>query len=181
MEKKLRTLSQQLDADLDGALDEFAEMEQINGDKSGYIDRQDWITFCMTSYNSKELQRLHDSVLTNIKGHSRKPSNMFHVGDNEKWSASAINNLEKQMTQAFLKQGAEEVQHQEEEEEYFLEMEKKAETDPDWAKPERALEWTPKEVAFWLDTIELSQYARKFDEDQLDGSILLNDCDKSLL
>merc|ERR1712228_663029 len=31
------------------------------------------------------------------------------------------------------------------------------------------------------DTIELSQYARKFDEDQLDGSILLNDCDKSLL
>jgi len=62
-----------------------------------------------------------------------------------------------------------------------LEMEKKAELDPDWAKAERALEWTPKEVAFWLDTIELSQYARKFDDEQLDGSILLNDCDKSLL
>jgi len=231
MEQKLRSLSQQLDADLDGALDEFAEMEQINedktifgdlfdkidpddngdvdenewiaglrrlnvriqesdmsklfklmdGDKSGYIDRQDWITFCMTSYNSKELQRLHDSVLTNVKGHSRKPSNIFHANDNEKWSASAINSLEKQMTQAFLKQGAEEVAAAEEEEEYFMEMEKKAETDPDWAKAERALEWTPKEVAFWLDTIELSQYARKFDEEQLDGSILLNDCDKALL
>merc|ERR1712176_390757 len=153
----------------------------MDGDKSGYIDRQDWITFCMTSYNSKELQRLHDSVLTNVKGHSRKPSNIFHASDNEKWSASAINSLEKQMTQAFLKQGAEEVAAAEEEEEYFMEMEKKAETDPDWAKAERALEWTPKEVAFWLDTIELSQYARKFDEEQLDGSILLNDCDKALL
>ena len=62
-----------------------------------------------------------------------------------------------------------------------MEMEKKAETDPDWAKAERALEWTPKEVAFWLDTIEMSQYARKFDDEQLDGSILLNDCDKTLL
>ena len=77
----------------------------MDGDKSGYIDRQDWITFCMTSYNSKELQRLHDSVLSNIKGHSRKPSNMFHAQDVNDWSASAINNLEKQMTQAFLQQG----------------------------------------------------------------------------
>jgi len=231
MEAKLRTLSQQLDQNLDGALDEFAEMELINedktifgdlfdkidpddngdvdekewiaglhrlnvgiaesdmaklfklmdGDKSGYIDRQDWITFCMTSYQSPELQRLHDSVLMNVKGHSRKPSNMFHAGDTENWSNAAIANLENQMTQAFLKQGADEIQHQEEEEEYFVEMEKEAATNPDWAKPERALEWTPKEVAFWLDTIELSQYARKFDEEQLDGSILLNDCDKTLL
>ena len=77
----------------------------MDGDKSGYIDRQDWITFCMTSYSSKELQRLHDSVLSNIKGHSRKPSNMFHAEDMNDWSASAVTNLTKQMTQAFLKQG----------------------------------------------------------------------------
>merc|ERR1712048_828676 len=60
-------------------------------------------------------------------------------------------------------------------------MQQQAAANPDWAKPERALEWTPKEVAFWLDSIELAQYARKFDEEQLDGSILLNDCDKALL
>lgn len=77
----------------------------MDGDKSGYIDRQDWITFCMTSYNSKELQRLHDSVLMNIKGHSRKPSNMLHAGDVAEWSTSALKNLETQMTHAFLKQG----------------------------------------------------------------------------
>eukprot|EP01084_Bolivina_argentea_P003241 6063_1 len=39
----------------------------MDGDRSGYIDRRDWITFCMTSYSNKELQRLHDSVLNNIK------------------------------------------------------------------------------------------------------------------
>ena len=60
-------------------------------------------------------------------------------------------------------------------------MEQQAANNPEWAKPERALEWTPKEVAFWLDSIELSQYARKFDEEQIDGSILLNDCNKNLL
>eukprot|EP01083_Nonionella_stella_P298928 1014451_1 len=232
MEERLRTLSKNLDmATLGGALDEFAEMEEINedkrifgelfdkidpddngdvdekewiqglhnlnvqiqesdmaklfklmdGDKSGYIDRQDWITFCMTSYNSKELQRLHDSVLNNIKGHSRKPSNMFHAGDAGDWSTSAVANLETQMTQALFKQGVAEMNKAEEEEEYFVSMEREAANNPDWAKPERALEWTPKEVAFWLDTIELSQYARKFDAEQLDGSILLNDCDKTLL
>eukprot|EP01083_Nonionella_stella_P005657 16353_1 len=153
----------------------------MDGDKSGYIDRQDWINFCMTNYQSRELQRIHDSVLASVKGHSRKPSNMFHAGDSENWSASAITVLEKQMTQAFLKQGADEMVKTEEEEEYFVSMEKEAESNPQWAKPERALEWTPKEVAFWLDTIELGQYARKFDNEQVDGSILLNDCDKNLL
>ena len=62
-----------------------------------------------------------------------------------------------------------------------MEMEEQAANNPEWAKPERALEWSPKEVAFWLDSIELNQYARKFDEEQVDGSILLNDCDNNLL
>ena len=38
----------------------------MDGDKSGYIDRQDWITLCMTSYQSTELQRLHDSVISHM-------------------------------------------------------------------------------------------------------------------
>eukprot|EP01084_Bolivina_argentea_P024426 45514_1 len=131
----------------------------MDGDKSGYIDRQDWITFCMTSYQTNELQRLHDSVLTNVKGHSRQPSNMFHANDVKDWSASAISSLEKQMTQAIIVQGTDIVQKQAEEEEYFVTMEEEASKNPDWAKPSRATEWSPKEVAFWLDTIELSQYA----------------------
>ena len=74
-----------------------------------------------------------------------------------------------------------EVQHAEEEEEYMNEMKREEEENPNWAKPERALSWTPKEVAFWLDSIELTQYARTFDEEQVDGSILLNDCDRAML
>ena len=73
------------------------------------------------------------------------------------------------------------MQHAEEEEEYIADIQQQADQDPNWAKPERALEWSPKEVAFWLDSIELQQYARVFDDDAVDGSILLNDCDKSLL
>ena len=148
---------------LDTALDEFAEMEQINedktifgdlfdkidpddngdvtekewisalkrlnvditesdmiklfklmdGDYSGYIDRQDWITFCITSYQSTELQRLHDKVLINMRGHSRSQSN--HSPD---WSVSALNALEKQMAHAF--------QAQDPEEEFLVTKEQKA-------------------------------------------------------
>lgn len=153
----------------------------MDGDKSGYIDRQDWITFCMSHYESKELQRLHDSVLANVKGHSRKPSNMFNPAEANAWSSVQQRQLEAQMTQAFIEQGQVEVAHAEEEEEYMNEMKREEEENPNWAKPERALEWTPKEVAFWLDSIELTQYARAFDEEQVDGSILLNDCDRALL
>ena len=77
----------------------------MDGDNSGYIDRQDWITFCMQNYESKELQRLHDSVLSNIKGHSRKPSNMIHAQDADNWSADQVRSLEKQMTQALIVHG----------------------------------------------------------------------------
>ena len=77
----------------------------MDGDKSGYIDRQDWITFCMQNYESNELQRLHDSVLRNVQGHSRKPSNMIHAQDSQNWSAAAVSTLEKQMTQALISQG----------------------------------------------------------------------------
>ena len=77
----------------------------MDGDKSGYIDQQDWITFCMQNYESNELQRLHDSVLRNVQGHSRKPSNMIHAQDSQNWSAAAVSTLEKQMTQALISQG----------------------------------------------------------------------------
>jgi len=231
MERKLRSLSQNLDSGLDAALNEFQEMERINADKqifsdlfdridpeengdvdqnewveglkrmhvdilegdmakifklmdndkSGYIDRQDWITFCMQSYESKELQRLHDSVLANVKGHSRKPSNMIHAEDMNHWSDRAIVDLQKQMTTALIVHSTAEKERAEEEEEYIIDMQTQAEQDPNWAKPERAMQWSPKEVAFWLDSIELSQYARKFDEEAFDGSMLLNDCDKNML
>eukprot|EP01084_Bolivina_argentea_P205317 350770_1 len=39
----------------------------MDGDKSGYIDRQDWILFCMTSYASNELKRLQHCVLKQIE------------------------------------------------------------------------------------------------------------------
>jgi len=231
MERKLRSLSQNLDQGLDDALNEFQEMERINADKqifsdlfdridpqengdvdqsewieglqrmnvdildsdmakifklmdndkSGYIDRQDWITFCMQQYENKELQRLHDSVLANVKGHSRRPSNMIHAQDADHWSDRAIVNLEKQMTKALIVQGTAEMEKAEEEEEYIADIQNQAEQDPNWAKPERAMKWSPKEVAFWLDSIELSQYARKFDEEACDGSMLLNDLDKVML
>ena len=74
-----------------------------------------------------------------------------------------------------------ELHRAEEEEEYIADIQHQADADPNWAKPERALDWSPKEVAFWLDSIELSQYARNFDEEDLDGNILLNDCDKAML
>ena len=77
--------------------------------------------------------------------------------------------------------GAVELHRAEEEEEYIADIQHQADADPNWAKPERALDWSPKEVAFWLDSIELSQYARNFDEEDLDGNILLNDCDKAML
>jgi len=153
----------------------------MDGDKSGYMDRQDWITFCMQIYESPELQRLHDSVLNNVKGHSRKPSNMIHAQDAENLSFRDIDRMEKQMTKALIIQGQDQLRQAEEEEEYIADIQHQADQDPNWAKPERALQWTPKEVAFWLDSIELSQYARAFDEEQVDGSILLNDCDKGML
>merc|ERR1719245_1444207 len=39
----------------------------MNGDESGYIDRQDWIIFCTSHFESKEMQRLQDTVLANLK------------------------------------------------------------------------------------------------------------------
>eukprot|EP00486_Rosalina_sp_Unknown_P016405 CAMPEP_0201585772 /NCGR_PEP_ID=MMETSP0190_2-20130828/125396_1 /ASSEMBLY_ACC=CAM_ASM_000263 /TAXON_ID=37353 /ORGANISM="Rosalina sp." /LENGTH=47 /DNA_ID= /DNA_START= /DNA_END= /DNA_ORIENTATION= len=47
---------------------------------------------------------------------------MLHAGDVAEWSTSALKNLETQMTHAFLKQGSEVIQQQEEEEEYIADM-----------------------------------------------------------
>ena len=39
----------------------------IDHNKSGYIDRHDWIKFCLANYESQELQRLHDMILMCFK------------------------------------------------------------------------------------------------------------------
>merc|ERR1712087_696206 len=38
----------------------------MDGANAGYIDRQDWNCFCMSCFESKEMQRLQDTVLANL-------------------------------------------------------------------------------------------------------------------
>ena len=125
----------------------------IDEDKSGYINRQDWKTFCMTFYDSKESQRLQDAVhnlvLSSIKQHSRKPSALMEFPV-VAW------------TQAFLQQGTIFILiyiiHQNLCEMYIDDIQQR-QNDPTFAEPECTLEWTPREITWWLDCIDLVQYA----------------------
>ena len=50
--------------------------ELMDNDSSGFIEKSDWIQFLTTTFESKELQRLQNSILNRCKGHKRNPSGM---------------------------------------------------------------------------------------------------------
>lgn len=106
----------------------------MNGDKSGYIDRQDWITFCMTTYQSNELQRIQDSVLTRLKGHSRQPSNMFNPNDASEWNSHSMRNMQQDMQNAAMHMGAHLQAQVEAEQVFYEDIENAQSKDPDFGK-----------------------------------------------
>jgi len=152
----------------------------MDEDNEGYIDRNDWITFCMTAFQTKEIIQLQYDVLSKIKGHTRKPSNLFRK-DQGDWKNADITELQNEMQREMIKQIDEQKKKAADEENFYNEIERKINEDPNFGKTSRATEWNPQEVAWWLDSIEMGQYSRQFAEDQVDGEMLLNDCNRNLL
>lgn len=64
---------------------------------------------------------------------------------------------------------------------FLDEIQDEAEENEDFAKEERADEWTVKEVCFWLNKIHLDKYIKGFRDQIIDGSILLRDLDEVML
>ncbi|ETO31931.1 hypothetical protein RFI_05187 [Reticulomyxa filosa] len=61
------------------------------------------------------------------------------------------------------------------------EMEERILKDPSFGKTENADKWSTLEVCYWLSTIHLDKYTNNFSSLSIDGSILLNDLDESML
>jgi len=64
---------------------------------------------------------------------------------------------------------------------FLDEIEAEAEENGNFAKPERADEWSVKEVCHWLNKIHLDKYIGSFRNQIIDGSILLRDLDEAML
>jgi len=57
----------------------------------------------------------------------------------------------------------------------------KAKDDPLFCQKSRATQWSAKEVAYWLETIDFANYIPAFLRNRIDGEILTRDIDKHTL
>lgn len=111
----------------------------------------------------------------------RKPSNLINTNTMNLWDSNTVNNQEQDMSAA-MQSMVNSYQTRLNDEAAFLdEIQDEAEENEDFAKPERADEWTVKEVCFWLNKIHLDKYIKGFRDQIIDGSILLRDLDEKML
>jgi len=153
----------------------------MDGDESEYISREDFMVFCIRSFQSAALRNLQQQLILQVKGHVRQPSNLLRSSDNIKeWDPIAMQSMQREMQEHMASLASNMVDSVQVEAKFYEEMEKRAD-DPSFANPDNAPEWSPAEVAFWLDSINFGQYSRRFHDDAIDGSILLNDVDRNML
>jgi len=68
-----------------------------------------------------------------------------------------------------------------EESRMLSDMEERASQDNNFAKIENADRWNTLEVCYWLNNIHLQKYVNNFNTLSIDGSILLNDLNETIL
>jgi len=153
----------------------------MDGEESEYISREDFMAFCIRPFQSCALRNLQQQLISQIKGHIRQPSNLLRPNDNiSEWDPIAMESMQREMEQHMVSLTSNIVDSVQVEAKFYEEMEKRAD-DPSFANPDNAPQWSPAEVAFWLDSIDFGQYSRRFHDDAIDGSILLNDVDRQML
>jgi len=116
-----------------------------------------------------------------IPKNRRQPSNLMNAHSAAQWDASTLDHQTEDMSAAMSAMVNSYQSRVAEEAEFLDEMQHSASQSPDFAKAERAEEWSVKEVCFWLNTIHLDKYIKPFRDQIIDGSILLRDLDDAML
>lgn len=111
----------------------------------------------------------------------RQPSNLINASTLTQWDQNAMNSQEQDMSAAMSAMVSSYQNRLNDEATFLDEIQDEAEDNEDFAKEERADEWTVKEVCFWLNKIHLDKYIKGFRDQIIDGSILLRDLDESML
>ena len=148
-----------------------------------YVQKDDFVGFCIQKFRSEKLTQLQGELISQIRGnvHSRQPSHLMRPENGDEWEDIEMHAMHREMSQQIVNLATNLSDAIAKEDQFYEEIEKRAREDNDFAKIENASNWSPQEVAWWLDSIDFGQHARKFHEDSVDGSILLNDIDQTVL
>jgi len=111
----------------------------------------------------------------------RQPSNLMNPTSASQWDQSTLDHQTQDMSAAMSAMVNSYQSRVAEEADFLDEIQHEASQSPDFAKPERADEWSVKEVCYWLNTIHLDKYIKPFRDQIIDGSILLRDLDDAML
>jgi len=159
----------------------FAFMDK---DKSGYIERNDFVIFCTSKFDTEELQALQMPILESVRIqnlHNRTHSNLMNAQLSQDWTDYDMDLLQQEMASAMntmVDSMKEELTH---EAEFKNEMVKRIEENPEILNRENAAEWTEYEVVHWIEQMGMERYARYFAQENVDGAMLLEDVDEDLL
>eukprot|EP01084_Bolivina_argentea_P109205 195174_1 len=117
----------------------------------------------------------------NTRTRRRAPSNLINGSSSNQWDANTMNNQEQDMSAAMTAMVSSYQTRVTEDASFLDEMQYEADQDENFAAPERAEDWSVKEVCFWLNRIHLDKYIKPFRDQIIDGSILLRDLDEAML
>ncbi|ETO29832.1 neurabin-1-like protein, partial [Reticulomyxa filosa] len=113
--------------------------------------------------------------------HERRRSNLINTNSLTHWDETTMDSTGQAMGEA-MRNMMESMQTRVDEESRVLsEMEERAKQDTNFAKLENADKWSTLEVCHWLNSIHLQKYIPSFHNLCIDGSILLQDVDESML
>lgn len=115
------------------------------------------------------------------RSHERRSSNLISSNNHSAWNTDSIESLQGEMEAAMAGMLYQYTKRVNQEMQFYDELEATATANPEFAKPERAISWTIKEVCWWLIKLHLEKYAKTFSELGIDGNILLYDIDEDIL
>ncbi|ETO27862.1 hypothetical protein RFI_09269 [Reticulomyxa filosa] len=131
--------------------------------------------------SSTQLSVVGIGLFGSDQSHDKSASNLLNPKNFSAFDVVEADGLQKEMEAELKKQASALKLSLLKEKQYLQEIEEMANTKEDFLVPEKALNWTPEEVALWLDEMGMAKYGQHVVEDGVDGSILLNDVTKQVL
>jgi len=137
--------------------------------------------------NMNTTSRVPDRVDTNKEKnskqseHERRRSNLINTDSLNNWDETSLNSTTEAMGEAMRNMMGSMQTRVDEQSRVLTEMEERALNDSNFAKNENADKWDTLEVCYWLNAIHLPKYISSFQSLSIDGSMLLQDLDESIL
>jgi len=123
----------------------------------------------------------HSAPSKSVPKSRRQPSNLMTAASASQWNASTMDHQTQDMSAAMSSMVSSFQSRVADDADFLDEIQHEASQSPEFAKAERAEEWSVKEVCFWLSKIHLDKYIKPFRDQIIDGSILLRDLDDAML